>query len=308
MPPTVSVVIPAYNRQAYLPECLDSVLAQDFPDAEIIVVDDGSTDGTQDVLGRYGGRVASIRQANAGVSAARTAGIRAARSNLIAFVDSDDKMLPGRLQRQYAFMQEHPDVAAVSGNIVIQGMEDSDFLAGAGVTFSGRDYVIYDHAFPMLLKRNFMANPGAMFRRDRFFEIGGFDIPLLRSNSEDWDLWLRLSRRWGLACLNWPCTWVRRHAGNISSTTAEVESKLAVVEKALRCGETIDADVLAAVKRRRYGLLKEYIVRSLHGGATSDWVGKVALYSRLLPWRQRLFLRSAVALAPLTRLLTGRNG
>ena len=110
-PPTpfVSVIIPTHNRSWILKEAVDSVLAQDGSDFELIVVDDGSTDGTPALLRSYGERLIALRQENRGVSAARNTGIRHASGSLIAFLDSDDRWLPGKLRAQAAFFDSRSD-------------------------------------------------------------------------------------------------------------------------------------------------------------------------------------------------------
>src|SRR5258708_6914008 len=110
MPPLVSIIIPAYNRKAMLFDAVASVLAQSYRDWELIVVDDGSTDGTADDLhARFGSRVRLIAQSRRGVAAARNLGVRSARGDYIAFLDSDDFWLPRKLERQMAFMEESAD-------------------------------------------------------------------------------------------------------------------------------------------------------------------------------------------------------
>jgi glycosyltransferase involved in cell wall biosynthesis len=108
--PLVSVVIPSYNSAATLPATLDSVLAQTYPNLEIIVVDDGSTDATGEVLARYAPRVRAIRQANGGLACARNAGCTAAAGRFIALLDADDLCEPERIGTQVAFMAARPDV------------------------------------------------------------------------------------------------------------------------------------------------------------------------------------------------------
>ena len=108
----ISVVIPAYNHGRFLREAIDSVLAQTYAPLEIIVVDDGSTDDTEQIVRSYGDRVRYIRQQNAGVGAARNNGIANARGEYVAFLDSDDLWLPEKLAVQVEYMRRHPECAA----------------------------------------------------------------------------------------------------------------------------------------------------------------------------------------------------
>jgi glycosyltransferase involved in cell wall biosynthesis len=123
--PLVSVVIPSYNSAATLPATLDSVLGQTYPRIEIIVVDDGSTDATPELLARYAPRVRAIRQANGGLARARNAGCAAASGSFIALLDADDLCEPERIGVQVMFMSKRPDV-------VLSGTEFGAF-DGAGV-------------------------------------------------------------------------------------------------------------------------------------------------------------------------------
>jgi glycosyltransferase involved in cell wall biosynthesis len=115
-PFAISVVIPAYNSAAHIGRAIDSVLAQTQPPAEIIVVDDGSTDDTPRIVQGYGDQVRRIEQANAGASAARNTGILAARGDWIALLDADDEWLPTKLALQTAILQRYPHLSWVTGN------------------------------------------------------------------------------------------------------------------------------------------------------------------------------------------------
>jgi glycosyltransferase involved in cell wall biosynthesis len=116
--PLVSVVIAAYNGAQYLPEAIDSALAQTYPKVEVIVVDDGSTDSTAEVVGAYGARVRYLYQQNAGTAAARNTGIQSAQGELIALLDQDDRWLPEKLARQVPLFFDEPRVGLVhSGGI-----------------------------------------------------------------------------------------------------------------------------------------------------------------------------------------------
>ena len=113
---TISAVIPAYNAEKYIARTLESVLSQTRPADEIIVVDDGSTDGTCEVVKSFGEKVRYIHQENAGVSAARNTGIENARCELIAFLDADDEWLAEYLQIQMQLFDKNPDLAWATAN------------------------------------------------------------------------------------------------------------------------------------------------------------------------------------------------
>lgn len=113
--PLISVIIPAYNCAKYLPEAIDSVLAQDYPRVELIVIDDGSSDDTPRVLAAYHDRLTSQRQANGGIASARNAGYRLASGDFIAFLDADDVFTPGRLRTQMAAFDADPALDCVQG-------------------------------------------------------------------------------------------------------------------------------------------------------------------------------------------------
>src|SRR5690348_15579178 len=109
----VSVIIPAYNYARYIPGAVNSVLAQTYQNHEIVVVDDGSTDGTRQALGDSLDKISYIYQHNRGVSAARNVGIERSRGELIAFLDADDVWVPDKLDRQVRFLRDHPSIGMV---------------------------------------------------------------------------------------------------------------------------------------------------------------------------------------------------
>src|SRR2546427_4231674 len=111
--PVVSVVIPVYNGERYLADAIQSVLDQTYQNLEVIVVDDGSTDGSAAVAKRFGDAIRYVRQANGGVCQARNTGISVARGTYLAFLDQDDLWLPDKLAVQVAYLESHPEVGAV---------------------------------------------------------------------------------------------------------------------------------------------------------------------------------------------------
>jgi glycosyltransferase involved in cell wall biosynthesis len=182
--PRVSVVVPTYNRAWCLAEALDSVLAQDVAGVELIVVDDGSTDDTPQLLAGYGERIRVLRQENRGVSAARNAGIAAARGGLVAFLDSDDLWLPGKLRAQVDFFAAHPEA------LVCQTEElwvKDGRRVNPGRRHRKRGGMIFEPSLELCL-----VSPSAvMMRRELFERVGHFDEAL--PACEDYDLWLRVS-------------------------------------------------------------------------------------------------------------------
>jgi glycosyltransferase involved in cell wall biosynthesis len=115
--PLVSVIINVYNGEAYLAEAIDSVQAQTYAHRELIVVDDGSTDGTAGVAARYGDALRCLRQENAGIGAARNLGIEHARGEYLAFLDADDRFVADKLERQLAAFAEDPSLDMVFGHV-----------------------------------------------------------------------------------------------------------------------------------------------------------------------------------------------
>jgi glycosyltransferase involved in cell wall biosynthesis len=184
--PRVSVVIPTYNRAWSLTTALDSVLSQDFEAFETIVVDDGSTDETPALLARYGAALRVIGQPNRGVSAARNAGIRAARAPLVALLDSDDYWLPGKLAAQTAFFERHPEaVICQTEEIWVR----NGVRVNPGKRHRKRGGMIFEPSLELCL-----VSPSAVMLRRSLFETAGFFDEHLPS-CEDYDLWLRIGCR-----------------------------------------------------------------------------------------------------------------
>ena len=185
--PKVSVIIPTYNRLPMLKEAVESVLAQDFKDFELIVVDDGSTDGTADEITHYGGRVKLLRhQENRGVSAARNSGILHARGKHIGFLDSDDLWVKGKLKTQVNFLDENPQYPlCYTDEIWIRrGKRVNPMVKHA--KFSGW---ILEKCLPLCI----ISPSSALMRKTLFSKVGLFDEAL--PVCEDYDLWLRVSVR-----------------------------------------------------------------------------------------------------------------
>jgi glycosyltransferase involved in cell wall biosynthesis len=204
--PTVSVVIPAFNRSTLVTQAVDSVLAQTYTDYEIIVVDDGSTDDTKAALAQYGDRVRYIYQENRGASAARNAGVRNAKGRYIAFLDSDDLWLPAKLEKQVAVLEECPDVALVYSNISY--CDDG----GRRTRNAYRAHMFPTGYVPeeVLLWKAMCGHPPTwLIRRSCFDQIGYLDTSL--AMSEDRDFSLRVAMKYKIHGIPEALTIVRQH-------------------------------------------------------------------------------------------------
>jgi len=198
--PKVTVVIPTYNSAKYIVPTGESVLAQTYPDYELIVVDDGSTDNTRQLSQPYLARMTYIYQENKKYSGARNRGIRAASGDYIAFLDSDDIWLPDKLAEQVAVMDQHPEVTLVhcSASYI-----DAD---GAPVLFKGNRTkgeaggtgpIIADQAGALFTFDATITTSTVMVRHSTLKEVGPFDPEHI--HGEDWELWVRLASKGPLA-------------------------------------------------------------------------------------------------------------
>lgn len=203
--PSVSAVIPTYNRARFLATAVASVRAQTYPCAEIVIVDDGSTDDTERVVQGLGAGIRYIHQANAGPAAARNRGIQEARGDLVALLDTDDRWLPQKTALQVALMANDPTVALVCADMAIENERGTVEVPS---NFARRDV----HAFfaalggrPIpdaprrLLQVNFINTSTVLARRDVLLALNGFDRRL--RYGEDLELWLRIAARHALACV-----------------------------------------------------------------------------------------------------------
>ena len=207
--PLFSVIIPTYNRAAYLPTALASVFAQACTDFEIIVVDDGSTDTTPAMLAAYGNRIRVLRQANQGPGVARNLGATAARGIYLAYLDSDDLWFPWTLSVYAELIRRHNQPAILAGRLI--NFHDTSELEGI-VRSKVRGEGFGDY-LQSCGKGYFVGSGAAVLRKDLFLAAGGFTTE--RINCEDHDLILRLGTAPGFVQILDPVTlaW-RRHAGS----------------------------------------------------------------------------------------------
>lgn len=184
-PPTVSVVTPSLNMSVLIGETLESVLGQDYPHVEYLVVDGGSTDGTVEVLRRYASRLRWVSEPDAGQAAAINKGWRMTRGEVIAWLNADDLYRPGAIQEAVAFLEAHPDVDMVYG--------DCDFIDASGRLIGTYPARPWDYAELVRRAVNFVPQP-AVFLRRRVLETVGYLNEGLHY-AMDFEYWLRLGLR-----------------------------------------------------------------------------------------------------------------
>ncbi len=192
----ISIIIPTYNRRDHITTALNSVLAQTYTDYEIIIVDDGSTDDTQQVLNSYQGKIRYFYQGNRGIPATRNKGIREAHGNYIAFLDSDDYWLPHKLERQIECFRENPDYGMVASRCSSY-TPDGTFREKNRPGKSG--WILID-----LFKANFIRTSSAIIKKACFDKVGLFDESLLQV--QEYDLWMRIAQHYPIGFINEPLT------------------------------------------------------------------------------------------------------
>ncbi len=247
----VAVVIPARNAGAFLAQALDSVFAQDVHPAEVVVVDDGSTDDTRAVAEGYGRGVQCLPASGAGSARARNLGLAATRGNLIAFLDADDIWVPEKTSRQLALLDAHPDL----------GMVFSDMRAFEGdrraetTYFQERGFDGSCTASSVFLY-DIVSTPTVILRRQVLTACGGFDEAL--GVGQDTDLWFRIALNHRFAAIAEPLVLRRFHASNIT------KDRRRLAEAVVRIwGRYLDAIVEREPHMRRT-LLSDYAAKRWH--------------------------------------------
>lgn len=224
--PRVSVVIPVFNAKGYIGEALASIQEQTLRDFEVLLVDDGSTDGTLKEVETFSNSLdlTILRQANAGPAAARNAGIRQARGRHCAFLDADDLMLPERLAAQVELLEADPDLGLVHTDLMT--FNENGIIHQTRWAFS-------EPCSGMVLDRlvldNFITTSTVMAPKEQLIEAGLFGED--RRISEDFDLWLRMAARWKVGFIDRPLVRYRRRMGSLSDDKlATSRSALEVIE------------------------------------------------------------------------------
>ena len=238
--PLISVIIPTYNRGWIIKEAIDSVLSQDYVNFEPIVVDDGSTDITHEILNSYQKDITVLRQNNQGVSAARNRGLAAASGRFIAFLDSDDFWLPQKLSRQVDFFHSNPDA-------LICQTEEIWIRNNVRVNPKKRHKKPSGMIFEPSLSLCLVSPSAVMIKRSLFEEVGLFDETL--PACEDYDLWLRISCRHPVHLIDTPLIIKRGgHDDQLSASPGLDKFRIKAIKNVIESGLLSTAQYQAAIK------------------------------------------------------------
>lgn len=221
--PQVSVIIPTYNYARFIGEAIESVLAQSYRDCEIVVVDDGSTDDTKDVVSRFP-QVRYIYQANKGIAAARNAGLHSSQGSYLVFLDADDRLVSHCLETGINSLEDNPKCAFVSGQWELIAGDGKPLAQVPGL------FVTKDH-YRAFLNFNYIGTAGqVMFRRSVFDEVKGFDSSAL--GCDDIELYLRIARNHSVQSHDKVVVQHRVHGSNTSSDPAMMLTSMLKVYRA----------------------------------------------------------------------------
>ena len=231
--PKVSVIIPTYQHAHFVGQAVESVLAQTYKDYEIIVVDDGSTDNTCEVLAEFGDRITVIYQENRGLSAARNTGIRASKGQYVAFLDADDIWLPEKLEKQIPLFERDESVGLVSSDMFFFDENGLRMHKNGLRPETGFDWVPPKSGmvYSTLFVQNYILMPTVVVRRCCFDDVGFFDEEL--SSYEDHDMWLRIAKNWAVDYVNEPLAMYRLSATQMHTNSERMlYNMIRVQEKA----------------------------------------------------------------------------
>jgi teichuronic acid biosynthesis glycosyltransferase TuaG len=276
----VSVIMPAYNAGRHVAESVRSVQAQTYPAWELVVVDDGSTDDTGEVVRRLAegdARVRYVRRPNGGQGAARNTGIAEARGGLVAFLDADDLWLPEKLAAQVAVLEETGvDLVYCDGYVFFDdgSAESGDFFAVVPGKTDGPTMTRLLYAY------NRIATLSVLVRREALARVGPFDEDRRLQNCEDYDMWLRLARA---GCsfygMRDKLMRYRRHAA--STTHRESRALSPMVEVAKKHADSVGP---GEARRRVRGLYRDLVVARLEEG---DLAGARQSMREFAAWDRR---------------------
>ncbi|MDO9451739.1 MAG: glycosyltransferase [Stagnimonas sp.] len=290
----VSLVIPTYNRADLISETIESALGQTTKFSEIVVVDDGSTDNTAEILEKYKGKISVERTSNSGVQHARNRGVELAHNELVVLCDSDDLLRKNYLEVTASWMAKHTDQDILYANFQTfdSNGEHADKLSQCPFDFLDEADLekCISYNIPNLLIKSIrfqaLFSSGVMFRKSFYQKLKGYNPEFNRVGAEDWDFTLRAITTGNVAVSRLPLTLIRRHPGNDSKNNTHMKmGEALILEKLLeqtRPPPAIAAEICQSINERK---------RSAFSSAFSD--GNFALLHSL--YRQMTSFRAPTA-------------
>jgi glycosyltransferase involved in cell wall biosynthesis len=302
--PGVSVIIATYNMAAFLPEAIESILQQSFQDFEVIVVDDGSTDNTREVVAQFGSRIKYVWQENAGPSAAYNRGDDIARGEYELHLDADDVLLGQSLEKTVSLLDDAPQVGFCYGQVCYMDENGKELhLPRQWPERSG--LMTARQVILELLNLRFIFGSATLFRRTCFREVGRFDESL--DYGEDTELFVRMAKKCPVAYIAEPLAWRRKHRAAITAKLELDRQELSWLKILEGAGEPspfglsqrrLTFYAYLALARQAYGAgmpkTRRYLMKALANRwpwlATRDGLDAIALFVKsLLPRPVRMF-------------------
>ena len=286
MNPLISVIIPTYNSAEFITDALKSVFAQTFPDYEVIVIDDGSTDATADIVKSFPG-VKYLRQNHRGPAAARNLGLSKSSSPLIAFLDADDQWMDDKLEIQTRYMNSHPDVGLLYSDL---STFDDDGVKT--VSYDSHHRKVYQgNVFDKLFLKNFIGTITVMVRKECFERAGYFNEEITRST--DWHQWLRIAYFYKVGYIDKPLAKYRWNKGSISYDSARAyPDRLQIIGDIVALYPDYFARQKTLVRRAYGGGYFRYGYALFQAGESREAAGKwgKSLRNNPLQWKVYLYL------------------
>jgi glycosyltransferase involved in cell wall biosynthesis len=282
----VSVIIPVYNQREFIHETIDSVLAQTYRNMEIIVADDGSTDGTVAIIQEYGVKhpdriIPVYSEKNTGIAANMNRGLRRHTGEFIAWLGGDDLMLPGKIREQVELLERRPDAAGCCHDAVVFNSETGKTLGLFSELYNGKKG-FREGGVELWFRSGYKMLPSTMMIRSSACPSHGFDERLVFAN--DWLFDIEVFRQGTCAVINEPLAKYRRHERNI---TVNPKTKARALEETLIVLGIVDArypELHSFVKRRRLAAFLKEAVKSYAQGDMLRFRDYLAVLARERAW------------------------
>ena len=274
--PLVSIILPTYNREHVISRSIDSVISQTYSNFELIIVDDGSTDNTSDILKKYEGKVEYIKQKNSGVSSARNTGIKLAKGEYIAFIDSDDQWLPTKLQRQIEYFMSH------SRDGLSMVCTDVTIIDTDGNPHERRRFMPKTSSCLLdtvdIFKDPYLGLPTVILKSCYLTSDNVFDESL--RSAEDIDLYLRLSLSGKAGYLHEKLVNIHQSHNSLSDSITSYDDNIHVITRFLNQHEELFSPYQTAINRVMHNVMLDYAKTLLWTGSKEKSRSKIKLAIR----------------------------